>query len=63
MAQSRGHASYGLGAGGGGPYNSRGGGGGRHADFDENTNILDNIRQYTNKVEDFLDMYSEPVKP
>lgn len=26
-------------------------------------NILDQIRPYTSKVEDFMDSFSEPIKP
>ena len=58
MAQ-RGHASYGLGAGAGGSSSSalgRGGAGGE-------SSALETIRQYTSKIEDYLDTYSEPIKP
>lgn len=30
---------------------------------ESNGNILDQIRPYTSKVEDFLDSASEPIKP
>lgn len=47
----------GYGFGGPAPY----GGGG--SEEKQSGNVLDQIRPYTSKVEDFLDSVSEPVKP
>jgi hypothetical protein len=56
----RGPSGYGI--GGPSAYN---GGGGSVGGSDESNggSILDQIRPYTSKVEDFLDTVSEPVKP
>jgi uncharacterized membrane protein YphA (DoxX/SURF4 family) len=58
MAQPRGHAGYGLGAGGPGPY-----GGGNSSSGEQENNPLEMVRSYTTKIEDVLDTYSEPIKP
>lgn len=50
----RGPSGYGV--GGPAPY-----GGGQAESSDGN--ILDQIRPYTSKVEDFMDSFSEPIKP
>jgi uncharacterized membrane protein YphA (DoxX/SURF4 family) len=66
MAHARGHNSYGLGAGQYGGGSSSGGGmgmGGQLGGGLDSGSALDNIRQYTSRIEDYLDTYSEPIKP
>ncbi|KAH8675469.1 SURF4 family-domain-containing protein [Xylariales sp. PMI_506] len=55
MAQIRGTASYNL--GGPTPF------GGPSRDAPSEASALDSIREHTAKIEDFLDNYSEPIKP
>ncbi len=58
MAQIRGPGGYNLGAGQhpfGAPSNSDGGA--------SNSSPLDAIREQTNKIEDWLDTLSDPIKP
>lgn len=57
MAQIRGTAGYNLGA-----QNNRFGGPGR-ADATNDPSPLDQIREQTSKIEDWLDTVSDPVKP
>ncbi|KAK3942716.1 SURF4 family-domain-containing protein [Diplogelasinospora grovesii] len=62
MAQMRGHPAGGFGIGAsqnpfGGPAM------GMNDDRPENTSMLDNVRQYTSRIEDILDTVSEPIKP
>ena len=56
MAQIRGTAGYNLG------LNNRFGGPGR-ADATNDPSPLDQIREQTNKIEDFLNTLGEPLKP
>lgn len=49
--------NQGYGLGGPAPYGSQG------ASEPNNGSILDQIRPYTNKIEDVLDNVSEPIKP
>ena len=56
MAQIRGTAGYHL--GNQGPF-----GGPSRNDSNTDPSPLDAIREQTSKIEDFLDTYSEPVKP
>lgn len=58
MAQIRGTAGYNL----GGVQDRFGGGPGR-ADATNDPSPLDAIREQTNKIEDWLDTLSDPVKP
>lgn len=55
MAQLRGSAGYGIGQPT--PF------GGSSSETPESSNALDAIREQTSKIEDFLDTYSEPIKP
>lgn len=55
MAQMRGPGSYGIGAQS--PF------GGPSDDKSSESSPLDAIRAHTSKIEDFLDTYSEPIKP
>lgn len=57
MAQIRGTAGYNLGA-----QDNRFGGPGR-ADATNDPSPLDQIREQTSKIEDWLDTVSDPVKP
>lgn len=57
MAQIRGTAGYNLGG-----VQDRFGGPGR-ADSTNDPSPLDAIREQTNKIEDWLDTLSDPVKP
>ena len=57
MAQIRGTANYNL-AG-----SSYGVGAANQHSLDSNSSPLDTIREQTSKIEDFLDTFSEPVKP
>jgi hypothetical protein len=52
----RGPSGYGIG-GPAGPY------GGPAPSEEQSGSILEQIRPYTNKVEDMLDSFSEPIKP
>jgi uncharacterized membrane protein YphA (DoxX/SURF4 family) len=61
MAHARGHNSYGLGAGQYGSGTTLGSG--NQYGGPAEPNALDQIRQYTSKIEDVLDTYSEPIKP
>jgi hypothetical protein len=57
MAQIRGTAGYHLG------NQSPFGNGGRSDSTTNDPSPLDQLREQTNKIEDFLDTLSEPVKP
>lgn len=57
MAQIRGTAGYNLGS-----QNNRFGGPGR-SDATNDPSPLDQIREQTSKIEDWLDTVSDPVKP
>lgn len=57
MAQIRGTAGYNL----GGQQNTFGGP--SRGDTGSDPSPLDQIREQTSKIEDFLDTLSEPVKP
>lgn len=50
----RGPSGYGIG-GPAGPYGG--------PSEEQNGNVLEQIRPYTDKVEDMLDSFSEPIKP
>jgi hypothetical protein len=57
MAQIRGTANYNLAGSGYGV------GAPAQQPMDSNSSPLDTIREQTSKIEDFLDTFSEPVKP
>lgn len=58
MAQIRGTAGYNLGA-----QDNRFGVGPGRADATNDPSPLDAIREQTSKIEDWLDTFSDPVKP
>jgi len=57
MAQIRGTANYNLAGSGYGV------GAPSQQPLDSNASPLDTIREQTSKIEDFLDTFSEPIKP
>ena len=68
MAQIRGTAGYNLGGGGGSQHPFGGGRGGSNSNDDGNggsgsRSTLEVIRAQTNRIEDWLDTLSDPIKP